>query len=504
MERVANFFGYVRPSDQTAEGSPLVSRELGYRYRERLYDNQIYRTAARGGCLESILEFDLNCTRHCSPSEVALFLGYQNPVKQICDAYAGLFPGTWGDGMAVAAKVGTRDVNPVLLADDPIGLLWRWSRMDIHKQELLSVGPNLGTVGLRVYGRDDADKKNRRVYVQIDHPGRIHDVKTDERGNVTDVILKYRIPDPNRVLGDPKADDVEVEELLSATRFSKKIGGKEQLAPDDQVNDMGVCPYVLLRHKVRTGHPYGDWAYQGSEQTIHGINFLYWVIADTTRANMRPNYFATGGGDAPQTFDVEGVTVKYVKTHPDTPAPSFDAIVAAVKYEGVLSVLERLDKKLRERQPELYFNNIELFANLSGEALERAEQPTRKRLEDIRPNYDDAMRRALQIGMSYMIGMELLDLGTGTGTAEAANRAYQEGFMDFEFAPRPVLPLTTAQKIAQTTLEQAPVQSKLDTAGKAAKLPVSDEERLRLAGYSDKQIQQIIKEKSTQIPTTPL
>lgn len=506
IDSVMRAFGYVRADQQTAEGAPVESREIGYRHRERLYDNEIYRSRIRGGSLENILKYDLNTTA-CNAKTAQLFLGYQNPVREIVDCYAGLFPGTWGDGMSLATKTSGKDVNPRLLADDPIGKLWRWSSLDTKKQSLLTWGPNLGTVGLRIYGKDDADPLNRRVVIQVDHPQKIVDFKRDDRGNVTDILLRYEILDPNRKLDDVgTADFIEVEEILSKDGFSRTHDGAEQLKDDQRRNELGVCPYVILAHHLphRDGESgFGEWAYLGSEPVIHALNFLFWILADTTRANAKPNWFATGGGDAPVSFEVEGATVKYVKTYPDTPAPSLNALVADVKYEGVLAVLERMDRKLRERQPEMNFNSIELFSNLSGEALERAEQPTRKRLEDVRPNYDHAVKRALQIGLSYMIGLDLLDLGSGTRTADAANTAYQTGLMDFDFAPRPVLPLTTAQRLAQIQIEQAPTQVKLDTANKAAKLPVSDAEQLRLAGYDKKQIADILEQRAQQdvIPT---
>jgi hypothetical protein len=483
-----------------ASANSVDLRREGYRQRELFYRNGIYLPQKLGGLQELILKYDLN-RGTADPRKLSL-LGYFNPVEQIVDAYGGLFPGTWGDGTTIKDNVDGTPVNPKLAASDALGKIWKWSGLDTEKQKLLKWGPNLGTVGLRISGRDDPDPLKRRAYIQVDHPGRIVDFNEDDRGNCTEVLLEYQIPAPGRDLDDRASLMVTVREELTRERFSQKFDGDEQLTSEQQENKLGVCPYVILRHND-TGNPFGDWAYVGSEPIIHAINYQFALLAKSTGKTVFPKWFGTGGGDPPTNFDTGEDSVAYVKTFPDTPPPSLQALVATVDYAGILSVVERLTKNLRERQPEMNFGNIDVTPSLSGEALQQFMKPTEKRILDARPNYDHAIKRAEQIAMSVMILLDILNLGTGSGTKEAADRAYHSGAMDFDFADRPALPLTMFQKLQQHQLEQAPMQAKLATARQAQGI-VSNKEQLLMIGKTKAEADAIMADKAAQVTSEGL
>ena len=76
--------------------------------------------------------------------------------------------------------------------------------------------------------------------------------------------------------------DVDVEELLTKTEFTQTVGGEKTINTE---NGLGVCPYVILRHRD-DGHEFGTWAYKGSEDIIHNIN---WLISNQGRAVYASN-----------------------------------------------------------------------------------------------------------------------------------------------------------------------------------------------------------------------
>lgn len=508
---IASWFASWLPNPQEQNRPAGVvywdaNREEGYRYREAFYDNTIYLRGNRAsvtspGFVDSILKNDLG-VMECD--KAFRLNGYYNPIKEIVEAYAGIFPGNWGDtdGVRVADKVDGKDVNPKLVQSDALGQLWRWSNLDTEKQKLLEWGPNLGTVGLRVYGKDDPDPKKRRVYIGIDHPRTIVDFVEDRLGNVEWVKLADRIPDPNRKPDDATHRYVSVIEEMTATTISRKIDGVEQLTGEQLENKSGFCPYVILRHLDR-GRPFGAWAYLGTEPMIHGVNYLLSLLPESLRRVVFANWFVTAGGPPPTNMPLlDGTKVAYVQSMPDTPPPSMEALVAKIDYPGIMQVIERNLRNIRNRQPETNFYNIEVIPTVSGEALQQFRAPTEKRIGDARPNYHHAMRRAMQMGVSYMVGMKLVDLGAGMGTTEAIDKSFNGGLMDFAFADAPLLPLTTFQKLQNLQLAQAPMDAKLSTA-RAAKGVVSDKHILTsIMGHSEADAQKILDEKSKQDVTT--
>jgi hypothetical protein len=182
--------------------------------------------------------------------------------------------------------------------------LWRWSNLDTQKQLLQEWAANLGTVGLRIVAKANTNPAQRRVSIQLDHPGTIVDFDEDDRGNVTAVLLRWKAVGGE--LGERRRD-VDVEELITKDEFTVSVNGTKTTT----TNELGVCPYVILRHRD-SGHEFGDWSYKGSEQIIHQVNWLIANQGDSVIAHIWPTWFATAGGNAPEEFQLGRQKVAYV------------------------------------------------------------------------------------------------------------------------------------------------------------------------------------------------
>jgi hypothetical protein len=470
-----------------------------FSFNRAMLDNTAYKRSADGGFRELILRetFNIECT------DETLLAGYYAPVRSIVDAYQNVFRGTYGQEIRVDEKVDDRDVNP-LLADatnSPVRRIWRWSNLDTQKQTMQEWAANLGSVGLRIVGRNDPDALNRRVSIQIEHPGAIVDFDEDDRGNITEIELRYTALAGE--LGE-KRHEVKVREVLSKTEFVKEIDGTNVLDANESTNELGVCPYVILRHRD-DGHEFGRWAYHGSEDIIHGLNWLISNQSESIHKHIWPNWFAAGGGAAPTEFFLGRERVAYVKLEPDTPPPIFQPLVADLDQAGSTEFWNELMARLQERQPELIIGNIKALSGQSGETIAKLLKPAEAVIARARANYEHALIRAVQIGLSEGIRMSLWDLGTGGGSTEAADRAYRAGKEDFAFAERPALPQSAYDQEQQAKADSARPMAKMALA-RAADGLVDQQEQLHLAGYTEKEIGEILQRKTTQgaIPTEPL
>lgn len=459
-------------------------REDQFARNKSMLDNAFYLAGTDGGFLEEVLDevFGLRGV----DAEGIRIGGHYNPVRNIVDAYQNVFRGKWGQEIKPADTVDDKPVNPAII--DPLRSVWRWSNLDTQKQIMQEWAANLGTVGLRIVAKASDDRSQRRVSIQLDHPGTIVDFDEDDRGNVTAVLLRWKA-----LAGDlgERRRDVEVEELITKDEYVRSINGKKTTT----TNELGVCPYVILRHRD-SGHEFGDWSYKGSENIIHQVNWLIGNQGESIVEHIWPTWFATAGGNGPEEFTLGRQKVSYVKTVPDTPPPSLAPLVAALDQSGTREFWLEIISTLMERQPELLISALKALSGQSGETIAKLLIPAEAKIEHAKANYEHALKRAMQIGLSEGVRLGLWDLGTGTGTAKAADRAYQQGKEEFEFSPRRPLPETVFDKLEEAKAQDAAAASKVDLMVKAEGVTsLSRKEVLRIGGFDEKQIAQIEAEK---------
>jgi hypothetical protein len=436
--------GYMAPATrEQAETWAAGDRQAQYRLNDLFYSNAIYRRRSAGGYLETICERDV-CVPCIAGTRIIPAVG----VKEIVDLYQNVWPGVWGVGMRVAEKFDDTDVRPELV--DAIQKVWRDSGLDTNKAVGIQMTANHGLSGLRIRALAGSD----RVQIEFVPACDIDDFEEDDQGNVTAVLLKYRRPMPE-YLGEESPRVIDVIERLDRDAFSLKYDEQEQLKGDALKNPFGFCPFVVLRHRKSSVSRWGEWAYCGSEATIHTINWRFSRQDKAVDQNQFPKWFATAGGDKPTNFDMGETTVAYVKSHPDTPPPSLAPLVATLQHEAILKFTLTLRDMLRSRQPEITLNDIQLLSGVSGESLAQVLKPTAKAVEDARPNYDHALIRALQMAVSIGGMMGFTGFESFAKTAEASRAEYLAGALNFTFADRPALPLSVYDKINQVNADTA-------------------------------------------------
>jgi hypothetical protein len=472
------------------------TRRDDYRRWATLYDNAIYDDQALGGSRETIITDVLKKTDTTLPLH-----GFFNPMGVIADAYQQVMRGKFGRDIKIVAASAAEDQQPAETQANPLNPavvkplsdVWRWSNLDEQKDVFQYWAANLGSVGLRVeakvQGRDGAelDASKRRVRLVPVHPGEIVDFNEDAQGNVTDVLLEYTILQGE--LGE-KREDVTYRELLGKDQMVKF---RDEVEIESIPNALGVCPFVLLRHRD-VGREFGVPSHFGTETIIHHINWLLTRMGISVDRHVFAKWFAAAGGAPPVNFDLGDTSVAYVQTGPGDTSPKLEAIVAKLDFVGIYQVLLGLIAHVRHRQPELTLAYLEALSGQSGETIAKLLIPFEQRILAARTRYEHALVRGLQMGLSWGVLTGMWDLGSGVGDKAKADAAYQRGLEDFAFNERSALPETVFDKINRAKADAAPMQAKVDAVRFLTGV-TSSAQQMRMMGMDEKTVQTAQQEK---------
>lgn len=465
INRLARWWLGYTDSDKVARD--FGARKAIYDVNRMMYDGTVYYSRANGGCLEDILRTYCGAT-----NGKGRIIPHFLPAREIVDFYAAcVMPGMWNGEIRPVLPDGG-DIDQAF--HDSLTTVWRDSNLDSEKARIIRLNANLGTVGFRIVRLQDSD----RVVIQADEPERLFNVEEDAAGNVVSVVLKYTQPFNFGTSLEPDFQDVEYIEVFNKDEFSKKIDGKEQLPADSIKNPFGFCPYVVNRHKDN-GTIFGDHAYKGSEAQIHDIN---WRITQQGRSINRhqfPNWFFTAGGKEPSPMDMGEEKAWYVQSKEGTPPPSAEAIVPKIDQAAATDYGINLRNMLRSHQPELNFNDVQLLSGLSGESIAQVLKPSEAAVLSVRPNYDHAFVRAMQMAVSIRA-----DLGLESALGTDGDALYKAGKLAFSFADRPALPQTVFQKQQQATAETATDTARANVAKAFQGIGASAKTVLLKAGFT--------------------
>lgn len=466
---------YRRMVDGNAVARPIrLNEKSDAELRELMLAGTIYDPASAGGGLKYVYKA---LGRPCANEGENPIIGYFNPVHPICNFSTNAFGGTLGSELKLVDPKG----KPLAAAvEAAIGKIWAWSNLNTRSAELAVENANQGAVGCRIVFEPGPPP---RIYLDLDSRKIIKRVDFDGRRNVRTVWLTYTIQGTNED-GTP-GETINVEETISKFGFSLLYDGVEQLSADEQLNPMGVCPYVVFNYEMRVGHDLGVHAYFGSERAIHGINWSLSQLDESTRAHLWPYIFSSSPAKAPSKLKLGKTTLLHSQTREGMPQPTFDAQVPKVNYADIVAYVVQAADWLRERQPQLVLNSLKLIGGVSGETLQQLLIPAQSESMRVRRMIEDTMVRAIQIALSVGIYHRAFELGTSNGTKEAADRAYGDGggVMAFKFADRPALPPTVAQKIQNATADQSEMAAKAGLAASLQKLGLPMDEVWGTLGY---------------------
>lgn len=350
---------------------------------------------------------------------------------------------------------------------DAIRQLFIWSRWGENKTLFVRWGARLGDVAIKLVD----DRERRRVRMEVLHPGKIREAQFDEVGNVKSVIIEYE-----------RTEDPDVS-AMQAGKFGVKEQGRKSYVYTEKIdrekfqtfkngepfpyfndangnpvaewdNEYGFVPLVIASHK-QTGLQWGANAFHNALRKIDEINDAASLINDQVRKSVNLIWYFAGVRQTSEittnTVDAEGRPRKDVVPALYGPADSQPfPMVGNLPIDQALNNMREMLLELERDMPELSLQRIrEGGSGMTAPGVRSGYSDAIGRIEEAQGNYDHALIRASQMGVS-MGGYNGYD-----GFQGFTLDSYDRGDLDFWVKPRPVIADELTKQERVTALQGA-------------------------------------------------
>jgi hypothetical protein len=450
----------------------VETRRILYKLWWAYFDNSIYNSGEDGGYRQLI-------NTYLGSARVGNLAPHFNPVDRAVRAYEYVFDGNFGDEVYVDEKIDkSTPVNDKLI--DPLASIWKWSGINQWKSQMLVRTATLGTTGMRISYKGAQATKDRQIRLTIEHPSRILNLETDDRGNITQLVLEYERVEGNFYDSDNPRQQHHYIEYMSREEFwmmrdgmwwnfktKKNVDDKEQATI---TNPLGIVPYVLIKQN-NIGADFGVPSFYGQERRIDHLNALAAHINAQIRRHVTATWLLEAGGPPPEKIPLGDMTIWYVQKELGmNSAASITPLVANLNLADAISQQDKLYNELGNSMPELKATDGAFLSHQSGGTVSQLRIPAEQRILSARTSIEDGLVKAQKIALSTGILYNMWDLGTGMGSRAAADRAYQEGYEDHRFNKRPALPRTVDDQLTMAKAKAA-TQGKVQPGGDNTSVP---------------------------------
>ena len=343
----------------------------------------------------------------------------------------------WGGQLD--AEAGDTGTLPVLTENEAIrpaiSDIWRWSNWATKKDIVSLHGSIYGDTVLRVIDNVELNK----VYIESIYPGTVTSLTKDSSGNVKGYTIEEDRQSPNnkttvtyKETARRDGQDVIFNTYLNDVPFKWNGVASEWSEP------YGFVPMVHIQHND-VGLEWGWSELHPSRSKMHELDDLASLLSDQIRKSVNAKWFFTGvkATSPSQTMETTETTARpepgreqEAALYSADPNSKVFPMVAPVDIEGAILHITELLKDLERDYPELKFDAIRSLGDVSGRALRIARQPVETKVAQRRANYDDGLKRAIQMAIS--IG------GLRNHFAGFNLDSYESGALAFEFGARNV------------------------------------------------------------------
>jgi hypothetical protein len=341
--------------------------------------------------------------------------GIYNPAYRLGDWWQSHLWGGKLDPLAGDGKT-TPSAIPIFTENESlrpaIAQIWQWSNWQIKKGMVTLHGPVLGDSVVKIID----DTKRKRVYMLPVHPGTVSYAEFDVRSNVRGYVIEEQ-------RRDPKTGNMAVYKEV-CTRKENDPNIHYQTYKDDSLfawdgdgiaewdENYGFVPMVIIKHRD-VGLDWGwsemhpamsnfrevdDQASLLNDQIRKSVN-ASWLFSGVPKPSVDPKPSKTADTTAVQNGDPEGdrqnTPIVYAP-----PGSTATPMVAPLQIADVLAGIEKMIAKIERDYPELSEDIDNASGDVSGRALRINREPVITKVNERRPNYDNALVRAQQMAIA--------------------------------------------------------------------------------------------------------
>ena len=321
--------------------------------------------------------------------------------------------------------------------------VWKWSNWAVKKDIVTLHGAVYGDVILRVIDNVEQEK----VYIESVYPGIVTELVKDPFGNIKGYTIEEErlSPNNNRKVDYKETAEREGENVIFNTYLNNAPYAWNGEA-SQWSEPYGFVPMVHIQHND-VGLEWGWSELHPSRSKMHELDDLASLLSDQLRKSVNVKWFIAGAKAASLTEDMTPTETKSRPEPGREEEPAFYApdpdtkiypMVGPIDIEGATLHITEILKDLERDYPELKFDALRAIGEVSGAALRVARQPVETKVLQRRANYDDGLRRILQ--MSLTIG------GLRGQFAGITPDSYGSGALDFEFDERGVFATETFEE----------------------------------------------------------
>ena len=354
----------------------------------------------------------------------------------------------WGGSLDLdAEEVGALPIATYNEALRPfIAELWKWSRWDVNKDIASLHGAIYGDTILRVVD----DTELQKVYLEMVYPGLVTDLEKDPFGNIKAYTIEEERLHPvnqSQAVVYKETAEREGQNVVYKTYLNDSPYAWNGEAPE-WAEPYGFIPMVHIQHND-VGFDWGWSELHPARSKMHELDDLASLLSDQVRKAVHSSGYAFVGAKKPETsptpssYSTRRTTEKSASLgkpelgreeanayYLPNPEARVEPVILPLEVEGFLMHVQEILKDFERDYPELKFDALRVQGEVSGRALRVARQPVETKVMQRRGNYDDGLKRVLQ--MAVTIG-GLRNIFPGINLD-----SYERGALEFSFADRPV------------------------------------------------------------------
>lgn len=313
-----------------------------------------------------------------------------NPVARLVELYVGEVYGGNIDlqelqGGAIPIETDNDFIRPALVT------LYQDSNWQSQKNLYVRFGAMLGDVVVKVVD----DRVTQRVFLEVLHPAKIHSLKHDSRGRITEARIEYDRREINPRTGN--ADIVYTyTEDITLDEFRTYRDGKPFAYFEDAAgakthtwrNEYGFVPLELVQHHD-LGLRWGAAAFQSATGKIDEINDAWALLNDSVRKNVDIMWFMRmrrGDVDFSRTGR-DQIPLLFGSPDAQPPVPMVSNVDIASAAQNVMNMLAELDRDM----PELALHQLRTQGNLTAPGVRAGWSDAINKITAARGNYDNGL-----------------------------------------------------------------------------------------------------------------